>query len=333
MNNTPLVSVIMPVYNASLYLQDAVESILNQDYNNLELLIINDGSTDHSEQLILTYSDTRIRYYKNDSNLKLIATLNKGLSLARGKYIARMDADDISLPTRLSEQVAFFEANAEYGLVGTNAEIIRRESSYIEYPALDEELRYAFIFYNPFVHSSIMIRKSILDNYNLKYDLSMLHVEDYDLWIKIAQHTKIKNLSKVLLKYRIHSTQISTVFSDSQIENTKIVQINYLNKQGFNPDDSRIFVEFLQNNNTNNLIFLLKVLRLSMKINISNVTLIPIERFLLRINKACKNQIFSRRFSLNKDFIYIIKSFNLFTFRELLIFLKKTIFSKLIVNR
>jgi glycosyltransferase involved in cell wall biosynthesis len=74
MNNTPLVSVIMPVYNASLYLQDAVESILNQDYNNLELLIINDGSTDHSEQLILTYSDTRIRYYKNDSNLKLIAT-------------------------------------------------------------------------------------------------------------------------------------------------------------------------------------------------------------------------------------------------------------------
>ena len=154
----------------------------------------------------------------------------------------------------------------------------------------------------------------------------MLHVEDYDLWIKIARYTKIKNLSKVLLKYRIHATQVSAIFKDSQIENTKFVQNNYLNRQGFDPNDSRIFVEFLQNNNTNNLIFLLNVLRLSMKINISNVTLIPIERFRLRINKACKNQIFSRRFSLNKDFIHIIKSFNLFTFRELLIVFKKTIF-------
>ena len=108
----PLVSVLMAVYNGEKYLLEAIESILNQTYTNFEFLIINDGSTDSTEEIILSYSDQRIRYIKNEQNLKLIASLNKGLDLAKGKYIARMDADDISLPDRLEKQVNFLERNS-----------------------------------------------------------------------------------------------------------------------------------------------------------------------------------------------------------------------------
>ena len=113
------VTVLMPVYNAEQYLREAIGSILHQTFTDFEFIIINDGSTDRSEEIIKSYTDTRIRYYKNESNLKLIATLNKGFDLAGGKYIARMDADDISLPNRLQLQFELMEKNPEVGLCGT----------------------------------------------------------------------------------------------------------------------------------------------------------------------------------------------------------------------
>ena len=125
--NLSLVSVIMPVYNGAMYLNEAITSILRQTYSNFEFIIINDGSTDLSEEIILSFSDSRIVYVKNPENYRLIKTLNLGFSMAKGRYIARMDADDISHPDRLLKQVDFLDHNIEYGLVGTGVNLLNSE--------------------------------------------------------------------------------------------------------------------------------------------------------------------------------------------------------------
>ena len=113
----PTISIILPAYNAEKYLAPAIESILQQSFKDFEFIILNDGSTDNTEKIILSYTDSRIKYIKNEKNLKLIKTLNKGIELAKGKYIARMDADDIALPTMLEECYTFFETHPEYSIV------------------------------------------------------------------------------------------------------------------------------------------------------------------------------------------------------------------------
>ncbi len=119
----PKVTVLMPVYNAEKYLKTAIESILKQTFSDFELLIINDGSTDGSEEIIRSFNDKRIRLFNNEQNLGIIKTLNKGLNLAKGEYIIRMDADDISLPDRLELQVKYMEENPGIGISGTQARI------------------------------------------------------------------------------------------------------------------------------------------------------------------------------------------------------------------
>ena len=118
--NDILVSVIMPVYNGALYLREAIDSILSQTHTNLELIIINDGSNDNSEEIILSYEDNRIRYIINEKNSGICVTLNKGLDIAKGKYIARMDCDDISCPERLQMQIEYMEQNPSIGVLGSD---------------------------------------------------------------------------------------------------------------------------------------------------------------------------------------------------------------------
>ena len=160
---TPSVSVVMPVYNEERYLPQAIESILGQTYQDIEVIIVNDGSSDRSEDIILSYHDPRIRYVKQD-NRGLAVSLNHGLSLARGEYIARMDADDVSFPLRLERQVSFLENNAAYVLVGTWAEIWSEEQKtrrIHKHPSSDALLRTFLLFDNPFVHSSVMFRTEV----------------------------------------------------------------------------------------------------------------------------------------------------------------------------
>src|SRR6185369_12980087 len=120
----PLISVVLPVYNGEEYLRESIDSILKQSYSNFEFLILNDGSSDRSEEIIQSYSDPRIKYHKH-ANCGLAATLNKGIELAKGEYIARQDQDDISLPTRLEKQITFLENHSEYAMVGTGSKIWR----------------------------------------------------------------------------------------------------------------------------------------------------------------------------------------------------------------
>lgn len=244
MNSEPLVTVLMPVYNGAKFLREAIESILNQTFTNFELLIINDGSNDSSEEIILSYEDSRIVYVKNEHNLKLIATLNKGLELAKGKYIARMDADDISVLSRLEKQVRFLEGNPAIGLLGSAFEIIGKEIKN-SYPVADDDIRLTMLFLNSFLHSSVLFRRELCLTNNLYFDKKYIHAEDYKLWTELMFKTKVSNLDEVLVKYRVHDNQISHIHSKEQIEGTQKIQKEYLEAAGFEFTDQEF--EMIQN--------------------------------------------------------------------------------------
>lgn len=234
--NLPLVSVVMSVYNAEKYLKEAIDSILNQTYKNFEFIIINDGSNDKSLQIIEQYLDKRIVLINNDKNLKLVASLNKGLDLAKGKYIARMDADDISLPKRLEKQVDFMEHNLDVGICGTWLQHfpIGPLDKNRETPTYFDVLRYP----SPFGHPTVIMRKSVLDTFHLRYNPNFEYCEDYDLWSRAIRYTKFANLQEVLFKYREHQSSISVSKSKEQAKKTRTVQLNMIH---YLTDDEFLF--------------------------------------------------------------------------------------------
>ncbi|KEO72602.1 glycosyltransferase family 2 protein [Anditalea andensis] len=209
-----MISVIMPVYNGGKHLKEAIESILNQTYSDFEFFIINDGSSDQSEEIILSYADTRIRYVLNEKNLGIVKTLNRGIELSTAKYIVRMDADDISLPHRLERQVAFMETNPELVASGTNIlrfyndDISRTNPSMVDLD--DGSLRIKSIFYTAFWHPTMIIRNDVLKAHNLSYRADFKYSQDKALWIALSLHGAIANLEEALLYYRVHENQVST---------------------------------------------------------------------------------------------------------------------------
>ena len=201
-NENPKVTVLMPVYNGEKYLREAIDSILNQTFTDFEFLIVNDGSTDGSVDIINSYSDPRIRLINNETNLKLPAALNRGLDAARGQYIARMDCDDISLPERLARQVAFMDNYPAYGLCGTNMIIVTIEKQVIGQCWGDTSVPFEWILLweNPIAHPTVMLRREVLDTFNLRY--RELLSEDTDLWSRLVLHARIIRLHADLLYYR-----------------------------------------------------------------------------------------------------------------------------------
>jgi glycosyltransferase involved in cell wall biosynthesis len=162
--NKPMVTVLMSVYNGERFLNEAIESILTQTFTDFEFLIINDGSTDDSVKIIESFQDSRIRLINNERNLKLIASLNKGVSLAMGKYIARMDCDDVSMPDRLEKEVRFLESNEEYGVVGTWYTVIDGEGKdqrNVSYPSSNDLIKLFLSLNCPLAHGSIMVRTEL----------------------------------------------------------------------------------------------------------------------------------------------------------------------------
>jgi glycosyltransferase involved in cell wall biosynthesis len=201
----PLVSVLLPVYNGELYLREAIESILEQTYTNFELIIINDGSSDDSEGIILSFHDPRIRYYTQE-NQGLPATLNRGIGLSAGDIIARQDQDDVSLPLRFERQISFLKANPRCGMLGTWAEIwvdcIRTGRAH-RHPSDNVSLQYSLLFNNPFVHSSVMIRREVFNRVGLYCnDSSRQPPEDYELWSRVSREFEVSNIPEIHLIYR-----------------------------------------------------------------------------------------------------------------------------------
>jgi glycosyltransferase involved in cell wall biosynthesis len=239
----PPLSVLMPAYNAEKYIAGAIESVLNQTFTDFELLIINDGSTDRTEEIILSFQDKRIRYIKNESNLKLIATLNKGIELACGKYIARMDADDVSLPHRFEKQIAFLEKHSDYTMCGSWAYLIddkENKTGRVKYIDTNWLLHISLLFSVPFIHPSVMIQTDVLQQY--KYNPEALHNEDFDLWLRLAADgLKMANIPEFLLKYRWHDSNISVKYKDEQNKKKQDLLNPYLQSFIGNPISEEAF--------------------------------------------------------------------------------------------
>ena len=208
---SPGISVIMPVYNAENFLTGAIKSILMQTFSDFEFIILNDGSQDGSLNIIKKFKDKRIKLINNEKNQGYLKLLNYGISIAKGKYIARMDNDDISLPCRFKLQYSFLEKNLDYIMVGSNVKTIDHNDKVLGgkwYEKMDYNTLYALLqFTNCIVHPSVMLRKRDLpvDLYKEEY----YPAEDYELWGRLAKTKKIYNLPEVLFYYRKHSLNAS----------------------------------------------------------------------------------------------------------------------------
>lgn len=213
----PLVSVIMPVYNAGDFLVEAVTSILAQTYKNLELICIDDASTDNSWSIVSKYQKKfpkKIKAYrvKKQTNAAGNGAMNYGLQFAKGSFIARMDADDISLPKRIEKQVAFMQKNPDVMLLGTQALIINRNSQVTgkkTMPTTHEQIYEQYGVFHPIIHPSVMIRRSMLPNKNRIYEMIWDVNDDYFTFFKFLSIGKFANLSESLLKYRVHGKNFS----------------------------------------------------------------------------------------------------------------------------
>jgi glycosyltransferase involved in cell wall biosynthesis len=241
--NEPLVTVLMSVYNGEEYLGEAIESILNQTYKNFEFIIIDDASTDSSAAIISSYNDARIRPVANAQNMRLTASLNKGIDLARGKYIARMDADDVSLPERIEKQVAFMEQHPEVGLCGTFLKSVGPQSEYVvAYKTTHEEIKFKLFFETHFPHPAAMLRKSVLDEHQLKYDTINKVAQDYELWNKMVNYCQAAILPEVLVRKRTHPEMASVKRVEEQLQVVKMVHRVLMENLGVTPSDSELGV-------------------------------------------------------------------------------------------
>lgn len=226
---TPQVSVLLPVYNAQDYLRESIDSILNQSFTDFELIIINDGSKDGSKDIITSYTDPRIKLIDQD-NAGLPVSLNRAIAIAKGKYLARQDADDVSLPNRLEEQVRFMDQQ-DLDICGCDFDIINEGGQIIEsikVPHTPESMAITLACTVPFAHGSVMMRKSFLDKQSLRYDESVV-TEDYDLWSRIYQAGGIfGNVPLILFLYRQLGQSLSKITAKPALENTRALRRKYV---------------------------------------------------------------------------------------------------------
>ena len=223
------VTILLPAYSAALYLRDSLDSIMRQAFKDFDVLLIDDGSMDDTSKIAIEYSniDRRIKYYKNEKNIGLIKTLNKGLSLAKGEYIVRMDADDIMFDDRLYKQVKYMDSNPECFVCGGQMEYIGGLTGMAPIlPQKYEDLLYLSLINCPLYHPTTIIRNSAIKQFGLKYNDSYKHAEDYKFWSDIifSHPNSIANIKDVVLFYRISNNQITAKYSDEQDLISKIVR-------------------------------------------------------------------------------------------------------------
>ncbi len=214
MQSAPVISVIMPVYNAAAYLQDAIESVIKQSFENFELILINDGSTDQSMDIIHQFNDQRIVLLDNECNRGLIFSLNRAIAQARGKYIARMDADDLCLSFRLQDQFTYMENNPNISVLAGFIDFINEYGAPKGLWPLDRKainphsIKKYMVSACCIAHPSIMARTEIMQQY--PYSNQQKAIEDYDLWLRLlADGFQIDKLNKSILQYRVHENSVT----------------------------------------------------------------------------------------------------------------------------
>ncbi len=231
----------MPVRNGAAFLREAIESILLQTLDDFEFIVVDDGSTDETGSILAEYQrrDARIRIQSDDPS-GLGAALNAALQLARGEYVARMDADDISLPKRLALQVAFMDANRAVGVCGTWIKIFgTSRDRVISYPVDDSNIRSQLLFDCPIADPSVILRRQVFTNAGLLYEINHL-AQDYEMWTRAKNYCRLANIPQVLLHYRLHSSQISSRHLDKQMEDSKRVRFTQLAMLNITPSKEQV---------------------------------------------------------------------------------------------
>ena len=225
---SPMVSILMPVYKTAPYLREALDSILSQTFTDYELIVLNDCSPDNADEILDSYSDPRIVRYKGEKNVGLSNILNIGIGMARGKYIARMDSDDLSLSDRLQIQVDYLESHPDIDLISVGMQLFgAKDEVWVREPNPDK-VKINALFHSPILHASSVWRRERFEENGLRFRQEMVPSEDYDLWTRaLVKGLKLVNLRQVLYKYRIHPAQ-ATTWTDLTAEKDRIVQQNYL---------------------------------------------------------------------------------------------------------
>lgn len=223
------VSVVMPVFNCSLFINEAIDSILNQTHKNFELLILDDCSTDGTISKLKTYRDNRIQIYTSAFNKGQAYQLNKGLSLARGKYVAIAHADDINVSTRLEKQISFLEENPGIDIVGGWIKLINSTEKIIRHPYSPAECLVNLFFDSPLPHPLFTFRRDSIIYNKISYRQNFVPAEDYHFLVNLSRYSKISNIQEILLLYRIHENQISIKKSDFLLEKKRRIQELYAN--------------------------------------------------------------------------------------------------------
>ncbi len=231
----PKISVIMPVFNGEKYLAVAIKSILCQTEKDFEFIIINDYSTDNSLNIIKSFNDPRIILLNNSRQMRITASLNKGIKIAKGKYIARMDSDDISMPTRLETEAAFLDTHPDVGITGSWVQGFGRHEGLWKYPTDPKLLKANLLFNTSICHPSVMMRAGALRKFKLRYNEKFPNAQDYELWSRAADFFTVTNIPRVLLHYRLHPRQEGVTFHDKRAKLVEKIRRSLLVKLGIKP--------------------------------------------------------------------------------------------------
>jgi glycosyltransferase involved in cell wall biosynthesis len=241
----PKVTFLLPAYNAQATIADTIESVLSQSLTDLELLIIDDASTDSTSNIIARIKDPRIRIVRNPQNLELAATLNRGLTLAGADYIARIDSDDICLPHRAQTQFDFLETHSDIAVVGSFVETFTADlfetGTTIAYPTDPALVAAGLLFRNTMAHPSVMLRNSALAAAKIKYDESIRRAQDYALWAACAAaNLQLANIPEVLTRYRVHPGQATARESLASLTTAAAVRRSIIERLGIAPAEEEL---------------------------------------------------------------------------------------------
>ena len=224
------VSVVMPIYKTKEeYLRTAIESILNQSFTDFEFLILDDCPEESRENIVKSYSDNRIKYSKNERNLGITLSRNKLIKMAQGEYLAVMDHDDMSLPTRFEKQVQYLDEHPYVGVCGCWREDFPKKRIF-KFPEDDLEIKRQLLDSCVVLHPAAMIRKSVLEKFNLEYEEEYSPCEDYRLWLRLIEVSQFHNIPEILFKYRNHNNNTTSHSMDRMIDITKRLQLWSRNK-------------------------------------------------------------------------------------------------------
>lgn len=289
MPDGPLISVCVPVYNRQEFIKDALESVLQQTYRHFEIIVIDDGSTDQSIDLVKSINDSRISIYENGENKGVVYSRNRYLTEAGGEFIAMLDSDDIWNEEKLKKQVRFLTTNPDFGICGTWG--VRRQSEKRDtlwsMAETDEEIRVQMLWSCPIIHSSLMIRRSILDRYDIRYDQAYANSEDYELLRRLLRHTKAYCLPDPLVVYNLHPQQLSSQKNSFQLRNAERILENYFRDLGIEltPEQRKLF---------------LKVYSFRFRFSLDNLK--KIKKLFLQMLSDCEDNLPSLKPSLSMHF-------------------------------